>query len=1216
MGASRVLFCLAAALVLLAGPQPARALTPAEREIITVLATVRDAPPQISLDWPSLSDSGGFTVYRKPMEAGSWGASVATLPGDAVRFDDDDVAVGVGYEYRIQTVNNPPSAGGRFPATGHVYSGIRLPPADARGAVLLLVDATMAAPLAGEIARLEQDLIGDGWTVLRRAVTRQATISAPGTRAEVEAVKAVIREAFNAEPDTLRAVFILGRVPIPYSGWLSPDGHGHTPRPADTYYALPDVTWTDTQDYGARNTAGDGVYDQSLFDASSVTLAVGRVDLSGMPFFGLPETELLRRYLNKLHAYRHRRTAYQPVGGVAAGGLVGCRTAFTLKTLFHRNATRVDGLDGQWNGEFLAPSLWRYQEGLAFNSHALGEKLSARAPEYVFTGCWGSGTINYDEGADDGRLAVGRAYLANGGAGLTWFCGVPDRHLHWMSMGETIGTCERLAMANGALYPSGANGNTYDRIFRGLLGDPTLRLSILAPPTGLTLAGGVLSWDASPEAGTAGFQGYHVYRAPAPGGRFVRLTDEPVPGTTWTDPAPPAEAVYQVRAIRLETSPTGSYHNNSQGLFATRNAVAIVPEYLWASVPEGVPTPLRVRLSSLPASAVTVAVARVAGDTRIAVASGARLMFSPADWSAWQTVTLDAARGDDAGDASALIALTAPGLTAAHVGVVRPASTIRVSSQSLSVPGTGAAYFLVRLSSPPPAGQPVLVTTTPVSKPQSQPGGAITILAGKTLAFADNDWDVWRPVTLACVGTGATGAPPPRVEFALSAPGYRGISVNADVWRDAGETNVTLTAYAGFGGASVSPLGITPVTRGTSVPLTATAAPGFRFVRWVATRGPVTFADPSSARTPVSIDAPARILAVFERGERIPPAAVPDGNRAPEIVAAAQADAPVAPLAGTKVRGAARDPDGDPIAYRWSLAFGAGPVTFAAPDAAESAVTFSAVGTHVLRMTVSDGKGGAVASEVTVTAVTPPAFVRQPSDAAAFAGQAVKFGTHATGAFLSYRWFRNGKLLEGKTDRDCLMPPAAAADNGARFTVEVSNPAGVVLSREAPLMIVDNPPGTGLDGEYFNDATFTRLAALRTDPVLRGDMRPKGVSAPYSVRWTGTFLAPYSETFTFSVHNGRSGGKMWVDGRLLDDGGTFKTGGSITLVAGKLYAIKLELICHTDAPVYFQWNSETLDFPMGPEGYPGVPGRHLYSVGGGKQQPPPVAADPDRLPEL
>jgi hypothetical protein len=92
-----------------------------------------------------------------------------------------------------------------------------------------------------------------------------------------------------------------------------------------------------------------------------------------------------------------------------------------------------------------------------------------------------------------------------------------------------------------------------------------------------------------------------------------------------------------------------------------------------------------------------------------------------------------------------------------------------------------------------------------------------------------------------------------------------------------------------------------------------------------------------------------------------------DGNQPPVIGSAAWADPNPAPLAaGTTAHVVASDPDGDPLTYAWTKVSGAGTATFATPGAADSGVTFSAAGSYVLRVTVDDGRGGNVTSDVTV----------------------------------------------------------------------------------------------------------------------------------------------------------------------------------------------------------------------------------------------------------
>ena len=85
--------------------------------------------------------------------------------------------------------------------------------------------------------------------------------------------------------------------------------------PADIYYGdINETFWTDSKvnNTNSKNTdnynvPGDGKFDPSLLpEYETVTLATGRVDFFDLPAFSQGEVELMRNYLNKDHAYRHK----------------------------------------------------------------------------------------------------------------------------------------------------------------------------------------------------------------------------------------------------------------------------------------------------------------------------------------------------------------------------------------------------------------------------------------------------------------------------------------------------------------------------------------------------------------------------------------------------------------------------------------------------------------------------------------------------------------------------------------------------------------------------------------------------------------------------------------------------------------------------------------------------------------------------------------------
>jgi len=146
----------------------------------------------------------------------------------------------VAYEYSFQrTRSTAPTT-----AYGSIVAGRQVTLADQRGKVTLLVDSTMATPLAPELTLLERNLAGDGWTIFRHDVARSAVSPAStattdyGPRlAELQAIRPLVQADYNTAPGTDWALLIIGRVPVPYAGQIAPDGHGNHADawPTDSY---------------------------------------------------------------------------------------------------------------------------------------------------------------------------------------------------------------------------------------------------------------------------------------------------------------------------------------------------------------------------------------------------------------------------------------------------------------------------------------------------------------------------------------------------------------------------------------------------------------------------------------------------------------------------------------------------------------------------------------------------------------------------------------------------------------------------------------------------------------------------------------------------------------------------------------------------------------------------------------------------------------------
>jgi hypothetical protein len=164
-----------------------------------------------------------------------------------------------------------------------------------------------------------------------------------------------------------------------------------------------------------------------------------------------------------------------------------------------------------------------------------------------------------------------RSVLASPTCGLACaWSGRPHWFLHPMGLGETIGFGARLTQNNGphGLYRNEAN-TAAGQIHIALMGDPTLRLHVVAPPRNLSARTNAtaitLRWTPSEDS----VLGYHLYRATSLSGPFTRATTSLLVDPSYTDHNAGATGNYMVRALKLETSASGTYFNLSQGAFLT-----------------------------------------------------------------------------------------------------------------------------------------------------------------------------------------------------------------------------------------------------------------------------------------------------------------------------------------------------------------------------------------------------------------------------------------------------------------------------------------------------------------------------------------------------------------------------------------------------------------------------------------------------------------------
>ena len=134
----------------------------------------------------------------------------------------------------------------------------------------------------------------------------------------------------------------------------------------------------------------------------------------------------------------------------------------------------------------------------------------------------------------------------------------------------------------------------------------------------------------------------------------------------------------------------------------------------------------------------------------------------------------------------------------------------------------------------------------------------------------------------------------------------------------------------------------------------------------------------------------------------------------------------------------------------------------------------------------SSDAGGGVAQALTPISIT---ISTQPDKQSVVAGQIATFSILATSTeTLSYQWKKNGTNIDGATSSSYTTPPTSSADNGAVFSVTVSNSAGNATSN-ATLTVTD----------------AAVAPAIATQPA--DQTATTGQTATFSVTATGTSIS-------------------------------------------------------------------------------------------------------------
>jgi alpha-tubulin suppressor-like RCC1 family protein len=115
-----------------------------------------------------------------------------------------------------------------------------------------------------------------------------------------------------------------------------------------------------------------------------------------------------------------------------------------------------------------------------------------------------------------------------------------------------------------------------------------------------------------------------------------------------------------------------------------------------------------------------------------------------------------------------------------------------------------------------------------------------------------------------------------------------------------------------------------------------------------------------------------------------------------------------------------------------------------------------------------------------------PTISEDPKDRTVFVGQSAKFDFGASGKPpFTFQWFRNGVAIAGATEAIYITPAVTAADDGAKYSVKITNAQGSITSKDATLTVKAGP-------------------SITTEPVAQ--TVNVGASATFTVAATGEQL--------------------------------------------------------------------------------------------------------------
>ena len=164
-----------------------------------------------------------------------------------------------------------------------------------------------------------------------------------------------------------------------------------------------------------------------------------------------------------------------------------------------------------------------------------------------------------------------------------------------------------------------------------------------------------------------------------------------------------------------------------------------------------------------------------------------------------------------------------------------------------------------------------------------------------------------------------------------------------------------------------------------------------------------------------------------------------------------------------------------PLTYQWQK--GAAPINGATSASYITPATATSDSGSTFNVVVSNSAGQVTSNTAALTvnaAPVAPSITQQPSNQTVTAGQTATFSVTAAGtAPLAYQWQKGTTAITGAASASYTTAATTTFDNGAQFSVVVSNSLGNATSNAATLTVNSAPAATTDVLTYHNDIART-----------------------------------------------------------------------------------------------------------------------------------------------